>query len=203
MATPSTPEHSRGSARGPMSFEDWELLDEDEEGELIDGFLEEEEVSSFINELVTAMLLRLIGNWLEGRGGFVGGSHAKYKATPRRGRKADLAVYLPGRRPEPRGIITTPPDVIVEIVSPTPRDQRRDRVEKLADYAAFGARYYWLVDPELRAFEILELVDGRYAHAIGVSEGVIDPVPGCEGLRIDVDAIWREVDRLIAAGEGR
>jgi Uma2 family endonuclease len=203
MATPSTPELSRGSARCPLSFEDWELLDEDEEGELVDGFLEEEEVSSFINELVTATLLAILVEWLRPRGGFVGGSDAKYKATPRRGRKADLAVYLPGRRPEPRGIITTPPDVIVEIVSPTPRDQRRDRVEKLADYAAFGAHYYWIVDPELRAFEILELVDGRYAHTIGVSEGVIEPVPGCDGLRIDVDAIWSEVDRLVAEGEGR
>jgi Uma2 family endonuclease len=186
-----------------MSFEDWELLDEDEEGELVDGFLEAEEESSFLNARVAAILIARLVEWIRPRGGFVGGSDAKYKATPRRGRKADLAVYLPGRRPEPRGIITTPPDVIVEIVSPTPRDQRRDRLEKLADYAAFGARYYWLVDPELRAFEILELVDGRYAHAIGVSEGVIDPVPGCEGLRIDVDAIWREVDRLIAEGDGR
>lgn len=198
MATPSNPELTRRAARVPMTFEEWERLDEDEDGELVDGFLVEEEVSSFINELVTATLLAILIEWLKPRGGFVGGSDAKFRATPRRGRKADLAVYLPGRRPEPRGIVTTPPDIIVEIASPTPRDQRRDRVEKVADYAAFGARFYWIVDPELRTFEILELTGGRYAHAVGVSEGIIDPVPGCQGLRLDVDALWREIDRLLA-----
>lgn len=38
--------------------------------------------------------------------------------------------------------------------------------------------------------------DGRYVHALDATEGLIENVPGCEGLTLDLDALWRELDRL-------
>jgi Uma2 family endonuclease len=92
---------------------------------------------------------------------------------------------------------------MVEIVSPRPSDARHDRVEKMNEYAAFGVRFYWIVDPALRSLEIFELgADGRYARAVGVTGGRVDPVPGCEGLALDIDALWTLVEGLEAkAGE--
>ena len=61
-------------------------------------------------------------------------------------------------------------------------------------------KYYWLVDPELRSFEIWELgADGRYVRAVATTAGKVDRVPGCEGLIVDIDALWAEVDRVIGA----
>ena len=55
----------------------------------------------------------------------------------------------------------------------------------------------------LRSLEIFELgADGRYAHALGASDGVVEKVPGCEGLTLDLDALWAAVDRLQAAADG-
>jgi Uma2 family endonuclease len=184
------------SAR-PMSIAEWEAMPEDEPGELVDDRLEEEEVPSFVHELVVVALTTLFKVWLAGRRGFVFGSDAKFALKPTRGRKPDLSVFLPGsRKPPARGASRVPPDILVEVVSPTPRDGRRDRVEKLKEYAAFGVRWYWIVEPELRSVQILELgPDSRYTYAVSATEGVIE-VPGCDGLSLDLDALWQEADLL-------
>jgi Uma2 family endonuclease len=119
----------------------------------------------------------------------------KIAVWPRRGRKPDLSVFLPPHVPAPADtLVRVPPYVTVEIASPRPRDVRRDRVEKLIDYAKAGVRYYCIVDPQLRSFELYELGrDGRYAVAHTAAHGRVR-VAGCPGLVVDLDALWREVE---------
>lgn len=179
-----------------LSLEDWLSLDEDEAGEWIDGVLVDEEVPDYTHELTISWLIRAVGFWLSGRGYLVG-SETKVLTTPRTGRKPDLSLILPGSKPPPAaGPLRTAPDVVVEVVTPTPRDERRDRIEKLDEYASFGVRYYWLVDPALSAFEIFErTAQGNYQRLVGVTGGRIESVPGCTGLTLDVDALWAELTR--------
>jgi Uma2 family endonuclease len=181
-----------------MTLDHWALLDEEVRGELVDGVLVEEEVPDTAHEILVAWIIGVLHAWGRGRRVLVLGSGARLAVSGSRGRMPDVAAYLPGvPRPPLHGAIGVPPTVVVEIVSGTPRDQRRDRVEKLAEYAAFGVRWYWLVDPELRSFEVLELgPDGRYAHALAATGGVVEPVPGCEGLSLDLGAMWDQLDEL-------
>lgn len=186
----------------PLALAEWGDLDEDEPGELVDGYLVEEEEVGAEHDIAGAWLIWLFQSWLAPRGGFVGMSDTRFGVSRSRGRKPDIYVYLPGRKPPRRGLVTIPPDVMIEIVSPRPADARRDRVEKTHEYAAFGVKFYWIVDPAIRTVEILELDgDGRYAHAASASEGTIDPVPGCEELVLDLDALWAKLDRLAPDGD--
>lgn len=183
-----------------MTLAEWADLDEDEPGELVDGRIVEDEEMGAEHDIVTAWLIWVLKTWLVSRGGFVGVSDTRFGVSSASGRKPDAYVYLAGKKPPRRGLVTVPPDIMVEVVSPRPKDARRDRVEKLREYATFGVRFYWIVDPAIRTFEILELgADGRYTYAASFTEGRIDPVPGCPGLVVDVDALWAEVDQL--AGE--
>jgi Uma2 family endonuclease len=178
-----------------LSLEEWAALDDEVEGELVDGVLEEEEMPSFLHEIVVAWFIRTLGNWVRRRRGQVAASETKIAVGPRRGRKPDLSVYLPAAMPAlADALVRTPPHLVVEVASPRPRDIRRDRVEKIADYARAGVSFYWIVDPALRSFEVFELGrDRRYTLALATAAGRVR-VPGCPGLVVDLDQLWSEVD---------
>jgi Uma2 family endonuclease len=61
----------------------------------------------------------------------------------RRFRVPDITV-LAGPRPA-GGIITDPPFLCVEILSPS--DRVVEMQERIGDYLNFGVRYVWLIDP--------------------------------------------------------
>ena len=181
-----------------MTLESWASLPEDTEGELVDGVLVEDEVTDFVHDAVVGFLIEHLRRWLRPRGGLVAASDVKFRVSSSRGRKPDVSAYLPGApRPPATGLVAVPPSIMIEVISPRPRDARRDRVEKFDEYAAFGVRYYWIVDRQLRSIEIYERSeDGRYARAMSATSGTLDGIPGCEGLSLDLDALWREVDEL-------
>ncbi len=201
-------ERTSGDEREPVPFgtsltlEQWADLDEDAEGELQGGVLVEEEVPSHIHEALAGILISLLRAWARPRVVLVGGSEGRFAIAPGRGRKPDLYAYLPGSKfpPADASLVRDPPDIMVEIVSPRARDVRRDRVDKVRDYAAIGVKSYWLVDPQNRTFEILTLgPQGQFIVSIAASGGSIQDVPLCEGLGIDLDAMWAEVDAIEAA----
>jgi Uma2 family endonuclease len=180
-----------------MTLEEWANLPEDVTGELVGGRLVEDEVPDPVHERVVTWLAGVIDPWVDALGGFTLGSGAKFGPRLTRGRMCDLSVFLPGSAyPEPTGAIRAPADIMIEVISPGARNRRRDRVEKMNEYATFGARFYWLIDPKTSTFEIFALDAAKhYACVVKTSRGILD-VPGCPGLRLDLDALWTRIKRF-------
>src|SRR5262245_58101824 len=127
-------QHVAATTAGRMTVHEWAAMSEDEPGELCDGLLEDEEVADLTHETVVAWLITVLRTWIVPLGGFAFGSDAKFALSNLRGRKPDVSAFLPGRPALPRrGPVAIPPDVVVEVVSPAPSEQGRDRIAKLAD----------------------------------------------------------------------
>ncbi len=65
--------------------------------------------------------------------------------------------------------VTGPPDLVVEIVSRSSRSI--DRKEKLANYAKYGVREYWLVYPDSAIIEVFALREGKFEMLGRYGEG--------------------------------
>ena len=86
-----------------------------------------------------------------------------------------------------RGFFPEAPDLAVEVLSPA--NTRREREEKLGDYAAIGIPEVWVISPEARTVEILYLENGCLRSAQVFREGLLRPryFPAIE---IDITHIW-------------
>lgn len=82
--------------------------------------------------------------------------------------------------------IEGPPDLVVEILSPSTRN--RDLGTKMEIYARFGVGEYWLLDPLARGITVFVLRGDRYEplpQEGGIARSVVLP-----GLAIDIAALF-------------
>lgn len=100
-------------------------------------------------------------------------------------RAARLDIY------RPEGMVVEPPDIVVEIISPS--SQRLDRVSKMALYARFGVPEYWIVDPEERLLVINTLNAGVYDQIAPASDGTIVSL-AFPGLTVDPAVVFAALD---------
>lgn len=175
----------------------WGELPDRVRGELVDGRLVEEEQVGALHDVAVAWLIATLAGWVRARDGLIGGSDTRFAVTADRGRKPDLYAYLHGRRPPAHGLVATPPDLVVEVVSPAAQDAKRDRADKPHEYAAFGVASYWIVDPQRRTLEVFALGAAGGYERVGVFTDRVEEVRGFDDLGLDLDALWSELDRLV------
>jgi Uma2 family endonuclease len=98
---------------------------------------------------------------------------------------ARLGIYRPD------GIIDAPPDIVVEILSPSTLGI--DLVRKMALYARSGLPEYWVADPERRILVINRLQGEDYIAVEPDPDGWIAS-PTLPELRIDPSEVFSGLD---------
>jgi Uma2 family endonuclease len=103
--------------------------------------------------------------------------------------RPDLAGWRRARLADPdQRPLDVVPDWTCEVLSPS--TAARDRVYKRRLYAKHGVRFYWLVDPDARTLEALELKDGVWADAGTFDETATARVRPFEGVEIAVGRLF-------------
>jgi Uma2 family endonuclease len=109
----------------------------------------------------------------------------------------DIVVVCDPSKLDERGC-NGPPDLIIEILSPS--TAQRDRLIKFNRYLEAGVREYWIVDPDTRSVQVHILDHGRFttsAYGIVAAEDkdavyISDKAPAAvlPGLAVDLKTIF-------------
>lgn len=143
--------------------------------ELINGEIVEK-VASFTPSRIAARIARLIGNFSDDLG-YVTGADGSYILSPGYEVMPDAGYISKARLPhEPAREVEGPPDLAVEVKSPT--DSKRELRQKAELYLRFGTQMVWLVFPEEQRVEVYVPDDDvREFDINGVLDGG-DTLPG-------------------------
>lgn len=137
-----------------MSWEEFLQLPDHPRNEWVDG---EVLVMSPASASHGAVAIRLAAILVPALPGLSILSEAGVRLPRNRLRAPDLAAVA--RLPETTWV-TEPPVLVVEVLSPSTRSE--DTIRKSMEYAEAGIGQYWIVDPDLRAIDVLVNHDGAW-----------------------------------------
>ncbi len=174
-----------------LSYEEWLQMSPAEDGtdEVVNGELRfmpppHQPHAEIVQRLVRRFSLQVTEEQVAILGSFFG---LVINREPLTCRAPDLALYWRNAMIVQDGVHCSPPDLIVEIISPSETKRRKE--EKLADYARISVPETWIVSPEARAVEIRLLKDSKLEIEKIVAEGSIEPTR-FPGVSIPVSEIW-------------
>jgi Uma2 family endonuclease len=89
------------------------------------------------------------------------------------------------------GHLTAAPELVIEILSPGERNERRDRDLKLRLYSARGVREYWIIGRNPRQIEVYRRETGILVLAMTLLPGDEITTPLLPGFAYSLDRLFR------------
>lgn len=176
---------------GVLTYEEWLRLPPVEDGtdEVVKGELRFMPPTRYPHAEVIRRLSLQLGNQVDQDRVLIYNSNfgLMISRDPLTCRSPDLAVYWREKMVIQDGLYWSPPDLVVEVISPSETKRRKN--EKLADYASIGVPEAWLVSPEAQSIEIRLLSDRALRTTAIVVEGSLQPTR-FPGVTVPVTAIW-------------
>ena len=172
-----------------FTYRDYLLLPEGDRRELVDGDFYMVPSPSFRHQNISTNLGRALANYvLDNSLGIVLWAPMDVVFTDKDVVQPDI-MFISNER---RDIITEAniagaPDLVIEILSPSTAD--RDRELKLRLYARHGVREYWIVDPDEKTVQIMELGPEGYDKIRSLDTGEVSSSV-LSGLSMSTDQIF-------------
>ena len=183
------------TAQSLLTVADLDLMPEDgNRYEIIEGDIFMSRAPSFQHQLVIQHFGRQIGNYLDDNPIGVVAPAPGVIFDEYNGVIPDLVFISNERRAQVAGgeKITGAPDIVLEVLSPGPDNERRDREVKRRLYAKFGVREYWIADLENRRVDIYRLQDEVLDRVRTLGENDEITTELLPGFRCSVRSIFKD-----------
>jgi Uma2 family endonuclease len=151
------------------TYTDFLEWDEDVRAELFDGELVMMATPLRAHQAASGELFFQIRTYLTGKKCKVYPAPFAVRLFPQKDKRddtvfePDIVVVCDQEKLDDKGC-NGPPDMVVEIVSPS--SAKYDRVLKFRKYQKAGVREYWIVDPEIKTVQVCVLENGRFVPSV-------------------------------------
>lgn len=182
--------------QGHWREEEYLSLESNHFVEFSHGFIEVLPMPTIEQQDIVAFLYQLLLAFVQGRQlGRVYVAPLPVLLWPGKYREPDIAFFSAAHPERLEGAYPQGADLLVEVVSGSSEDRRRDLVVKREEYARARVAEYWIVDPQQERIIVLRLEEDEYIEHGSFRAGATATSVLLAGFAVEVDAVFA------AAGE--
>jgi Uma2 family endonuclease len=159
--------------------------------ELVDGRLEFLPMPTELHQALVGFLNHALYDFVIAHGlGLVPFPPLRVRVRPGRLREPDILFLKKENFGLRSNRVWSGADLVMEVVSPDPKDRQRDYEEKLAEYAAAGIAEYWIIDAQRQLVVVYILADSNYELHGEFKRGEQAASALLNGFVVDVAALF-------------